>query len=141
MIRPFQEKDLDAAAELWLNVNLASHNFIPADYFKDYYDALKQQLLQAEVYVAEENRVITGFIGLHQNHIEGLFVLSTYQNKGIGTALIRQCQEKYQTLSLYVYKKNQNAIAFYEKLGFHKEQSKIDAHTGQEEYSMVWNRS
>lgn len=140
MIRPFQERDLDAVAALWLNVNLDCHDFIPADHFKDYYDTLKQQLPQAQVYVAEEDREIAGFIGLYQGHIEGLFVLPIHQNKGIGKALIRRCQQKDRSLSLYVYKKNQKAIAFYEKLGFRKDQSGLNEQTGEKEYFMVWNR-
>lgn len=139
MIRPCQEKDLAAVAALWLDVNLDCHNFIPADHFKDYYDTLKQQLPQAEIYVAEEDR-IAGFIGLYQGHIEGLFVLPTHQKKGIGTDLIRRCQQKYQALSLSVYEKNQKAVAFYEKQGFRKDQSKVDERTGEKEYSMIWNR-
>ena len=43
MIRKFENKDLDQVMSIWLQVNMESHSFIGADYWKDNYDRRKQQ--------------------------------------------------------------------------------------------------
>ena len=64
------------------------HNFIPAQYWKDNFELVKELLLQAEVYVCEENREIKGFIGMNGEYIEGIFVSDKNQSQGIGERLL-----------------------------------------------------
>ena len=42
-------------ADIWLDTNIKAHNFIPAQYWESYYEPVKGMLLQAEVYVYENN--------------------------------------------------------------------------------------
>lgn len=139
MIRPFRKGDADEVAALWLTVNLECHHFIPADHFYTYYDTLKEVLPQGEVYVMEENGLICGFIGMGGNYIEGLFVLPAYRGKGIGKALLEQCRKRHRALSLCVYEKNENAVAFYTKAGFRKDQISVNEHTEEREFLMRWS--
>ena len=37
MIRRFENKDLDQVMSIWLQVNMESHSFIEADYWKNNY--------------------------------------------------------------------------------------------------------
>ena len=53
MIRKFQDGDLDAVMQLWLCGNLDAHAFIPEAYWRLNYEAVRDSILQAEIYVYE----------------------------------------------------------------------------------------
>ena len=42
MIRHLNETDLTEILSVWLNTNLQAHSFIPAEYWKENYDIVKQ---------------------------------------------------------------------------------------------------
>ena len=84
MIRVLQEADIDRVAEIWLDSNLKAHYFIPEQYWKSNFEAVKEMLSQAEVYVYEDDRNIQGFAGLNDEYIEGIFVYDEMQSQGIG---------------------------------------------------------
>lgn len=50
--------------------------------------------------------------------IDDLYILEEYQNKGIGTAIIKGIISHYPDVFLYVFKRNIKALALYERLGF-----------------------
>lgn len=51
--------------------------------------------------------------------LDSLFVLPRFQNRGIGTKIVRYCQEQAEdTLFLYVFKENTGALRLYKRLGF-----------------------
>ena len=140
MIRRFETRDLDEIMDLWLHVNIESHSFIEADYWKKNYDMVRKLIPEAKVFVAEENEEILGFIGLTDTYIAGIFVKETEQSKGIGTELLRTVMNLYDQLQLNVYKKNMRAVVFYQHRGFKIVNQKIDENTSEEEYTMEWHR-
>lgn len=140
MIRVLEEKDVDTVAKIWLETNIKTHDFIASNYWKEYYEIIKDMFLQAEVYVYEIEKEIMGFIGLDKEYIEGIFVLDQYQKRGIGKALLNHVKAKKEHLSLNVYQKNLNAILFYQREGFCVQYEDVDKNTGEKEYRMVWNR-
>ena len=140
MIRRFEIRDLDEVMALWLHANIESHSFIEADYWKKYYDMVRKLISEAEMYVAEENEEIQGFIGLTDTYIAGIFVKAKEQSKGIGTGLLRTVMKLKDQLNLNVYKKNMRAVVFYQHRGFKIVNQKIDENTSEEEYTMEWHR-
>ena len=51
--------------------------------------------------------------------LDSLFVFPEYQNRGIGTEVIRHCQNQSdKSLFLYVFKENHGAFRLYQKCGF-----------------------
>ena len=42
MIRRFENKDLDQVMSIWLQVNMESHFFIEADYWKNNYEMVRE---------------------------------------------------------------------------------------------------
>ena len=52
MIRKLEKTDVDKVANLWLEANLTAHDFISEKYWKDHFNMVKEQLLQAEVYIS-----------------------------------------------------------------------------------------
>ena len=51
MIRKMRKTDIDRVADIWLDTNQKAHDFIPASYWQDNFEEVKQMLLQAGVYV------------------------------------------------------------------------------------------
>lgn len=141
MIRALQEADISQVADIWLDTNLKTHDFIPAQYWKDHFKPVKKMLLQAQVYVYEEEFThnIEGFLGLDADYIAGIFVRSGAQSKGIGKLLLDFTKSAKGHLTLNVYQKNERAVRFYQREAFHIQQEHLDKSTDEKEYLMVWN--
>ena len=112
MIRKFETQDLDAVMKIWLHGNLDAHAFIPADFWMEHFEMVRDMLPQAELYVHEneDTRQIDGFIGLTENHIEGIFVAKAARSKGVGKALLEYAKSRKPRLDLSVYQKNAYAV-------------------------------
>lgn len=140
MIRRFKNNDIDDIMKIWENQNIKAHNFITKEYWEKNYEYVKGILPNAEIYVYIINEKIIGFVGVNNNYIEGIFVDTNNQCKGIGTALLNKLKESRNSLTLSVYKKNINAINFYKKNNFIIKSENIDNDTGEIEYTMIWNK-
>ena len=115
MIRVLQEADIDRVAEIWLDSNLKAHYFIPEQYWKSNFEAVKEMLSQAEVYVYEDARNIQGFTGLNDEYIEGVFVSDEMQSQGIGKMLLDYVKSKKAKLLLNVIKRMYGLLIFIEE--------------------------
>ena len=138
-IRALRRADIGRVMELWLDANLKAHSFIPAAYWKSNFDAVKEMLPQAEVYVYEDASEIDAFVGLNGTYIEGIFVSSEMQSKGSGRRLLDFVKTKRTKLCLNVYQKNTRAIDFYQREGFKIRCEGLDESTGEKDYEMVWS--
>lgn len=144
MIRRMKEADRDEISEIWLNSNQEAHGFIPAKYWKENYKAVKEMLLQAEVYTCETETAgkteLLGFIGLNGNYVEGIFVRKDARSQGVGRQLLDYVKNIRYQLRLNVYQKNLRAIRFYQREGFFILREDVDENTGEKDYTMLWER-
>ena len=142
MIRKFENLDLDAVMQIWLHGNLDAHAFIAASFWTEHFEMVRDLLPQAELYVHEDagTRQIDGFIGLTENHIEGIFVAKAARSNGIGKALLEYTKSRKPCLTLSVYQKNQRALAFYRREQFTVHSESIDEDTNEAEIQMLWTR-
>ena len=140
MIRKMQTADIDETAGIWLDTNLKAHDFIPAEYWKENYDAVKEMISQAEVYIYEDKSRIQGFAGLDQDYIAGIFVREEAQTRGIGKSLLDRVKEEKRKLALNVYVRNMRAVRFYLREGFRIVEDGTDENTGEKEYLMRWEK-
>ena len=138
MIRELQKADIDKVADIWLNTNVTAHSFISSQYWQNNFELVKELLLQATVYVYEDNQEIQGFIGLNDEYIEGIFVSDEMQSRGIGKMLLDYIKDKKDRLQLKVYQKNVRAMSFYQREGFTIQSEGMDEFTGEKEYVMNW---
>ena len=127
MIRAAGKDDAARLAEIEIfNYRL---NFYPIFRNDAYFFSELNVPVVAEEYRTEPERVartiiyddgvIKGFARVNGDEIEKLFVEPTFQNRGIGDALIRYATERLGAKRLLVLEKNPRAIRFYEKHGFH----------------------
>ena len=72
MIRELQKADINKVTDIWLDTNVTAHSFISSQYWQNNFELVKELLLQATVYVYEQNQEIQGFIGLNDEYIEFL---------------------------------------------------------------------
>ena len=140
MVRKLRNADVNKVADIWLDTNMKAHYFIPTQYWKSNFELVKELLLQATVYIYEDNQEIQGFIGLNDEYIEGIFVSDEMQSQGIGKILLNYAKDKRNKLLLNVYQKNTQAISFYKREGFGIQYSGLDESTGEKDYVMVWQQ-
>ena len=140
MIRKLQAADINRVAEIWLEANIKTHCFIPAEYWESNLDFTKEALPQAEVYVYNDAQNVQGFIGLDGAHIEGIFVAEKMQSQGIGKLLLNFAKARKTRLGLNVYQKNMRAIHFYRREGFEIQSEGLDEATGEKDYVMTWEQ-
>ena len=140
MIRELRKADINKVADIWLDTNIKAHDFIPAQYWKNNFELVKEMLPQAAVYVYENDNEIQGFIGLNGEYVEGIFVSDEMQSQGIGKILLNYAKDKKSKLCLNVYQKNTRAISFYKREGFEVQYSSMDEATGEKDYMMEWQQ-
>ena len=128
--------------QIWLHGNLDAHVFIPASFWRGHFEIVRDMLPQAELYVHENEapRQIDGFIGLTENHIEGIFVAKAARSNGIGKALLDHVKPLKPRLTLGVYQKNERALAFYRREQFVVQSEGIDEDTNEADIQMLWMR-
>ena len=140
MLRTMRTDDLDYVVKIWLESNIQAHSFIKSDYWKENKEEVRKMLPHSLIQVAEIDGNIVGFIGMNETRIEGLFVSSDFQSRGIGHSLIEWAKTGNEELTLSVYQKNQRALQFYLKEGFVIGERLMDQKTGEIELLMQWKR-
>lgn len=140
MIRQCIETDIDDIMRIWLDGNIKTHSFVKQSYWKEHAELVKGLMFEADMYVSENQGVITGFIGIMDQIVAGIFVHTDYQNRGIGNSLISEVKRHYPKLMLQVYKKNEKAIKFYIREGFIITSEQFDKSTGEVEFVMEWTK-
>ena len=124
--------------KLWLNGNEDAHPFVPKEYWQTHYSEVQEALREASVFVYVSDGKIQGFLGMIDEYIAGIFVDRNFRSQGIGTQLLNYIKQRYDKLSLEVYKKNTQAVAFYLKENFSILSEMVDEDTGEKEYRMIW---
>lgn len=138
MIRPFSPPDIDNIMEIWLNTNISAHPFIPSAYWKSKKTEVRAMILQANIFVYEDQAGMQGFMGLVDSYLAGIFVKETAQSQGIGKQLMDYAKKIHTHILLHVYTKNTRAVNFYKREAFAVTCEQVDAHTGEAEYTMEW---
>lgn len=141
MIREFQISDTQIVIQLWLAGNEDAHSFIAKEYWQANFEEVEKQLLKADIFVYDLNGEIKGFIGLMDEYIAGIFVDKAYRSQGIGRQLLEYVKQLHSTLSLNVYQKNERALRFYRENRFTIVSKQNDEHTGEIEFTMIWNKN
>ena len=132
-------KDIDAIVKLWYQVSLKCHDFVPAEYWRQAENDMRNIYLpNAETTVAEQDDNIIGFMSLVGNTVAAIFVVGSAQGQGVGSMLLKQAFIDHTALDLKVYKLNEQAVTFYKKHGFIIQSEQTDENTKQREYVMLW---
>jgi ribosomal protein S18 acetylase RimI-like enzyme len=119
-IRPARGEDADHIARLFI-ASRATLTFLPKLHTnEETFDFIANTVLRdQEVLVAEMGGEITGFIAMHGDLVEHLYVRPDFQRRGIGSALLRRAKDRMPLgFNLWVFQENAAARRFYERHGF-----------------------
>ena len=128
-IQKVSKQDYQQLVDLWEKASRKSHSFLDENEITlDKSRLITDYFPTMALYKIEKEERIVAFIGLCQEWIEMLFVDPDYQKKGIGKKLVSfACQGK-PLVRVDSYEKNEDASAFYQKMGFHASaKSEIEA--------------
>lgn len=141
MIRKHRPTDLPSILNIWLKSNQEAHSFIPATYWENHLEYMKQILPQAELYVFEIEKMVVAFMGLDNDYIAGIFVHQDFRSQGIGKQLLDFLKHTHTHLCLNVYDKNRKALQFYVREGFQIIREGMDAENHEKELFMQYQNS
>ncbi|MCK4082086.1 MULTISPECIES: N-acetyltransferase [Acinetobacter] len=138
-IRPASSDDFEKLVDIWFEASIRAHHFIPESYWEENKVEMQNNYLpRSEVYLAEDEQQIYGFIALVENEIAAIFVAPDQQGKGIGKLLISHAKNLRPQLVLNVYQDNKNSIAFYKSEGFEVVQESFETETQSKVFVMSW---
>ena len=128
MIKEYKQNNASEILNIINNASLKYRGIIPNDCWKEPYMS-EQELLdefsdRVRMYGYHQNDKLIGVIGVQEVKdvilIRHAYTLSSYQNRGVGSALIENLLKKNQDTRILVgtWKDATWAIRFYEKFGF-----------------------
>lgn len=104
---------------VWKRSVKATHHFLLESDFKEYEQILKNfDFKDIDVFCLENNQEVIGFIGIHSEKIEMLFLNPDYIGKGLGKQLIDFAFLNFDINYVDVNEQNPKAKEFYQKMGF-----------------------
>lgn len=140
-IEEISEEDIPQIVDIWYEVSLQAHGFIPSEYWKEHKEQMsKKYIPMSETFKATDNDGILGFISLLGDYLAAIFVKSGSQGNGIGSRLLNYAMKIRNRLELKVYCKNQKSIEFYKSKGFIVVSESKDNDTGENEFTMEWHK-
>jgi ribosomal protein S18 acetylase RimI-like enzyme len=119
-IRPVDPTDTQAVGDVFLAA-LAGMTYLPDLYTEEETRTFIRDVLLPlnEVWVAEDDGRVIGFLGLYEDIVSHLWVHPDEQNRGAGTALLALAKERRPGgLRLQVFQQNVGARRLYERHGF-----------------------
>ena len=121
MIDKVQEKDYPEIVTVWEASVRATHHFVLDEDIRFYKDLISYKYLkQANLLCIrdDENGRIQGFLGVHEDYVDMLFIHPDYFGKGVGTRLLKHALENLGATKVSVNEQNEKALHFYKKFGF-----------------------
>lgn len=119
-IEPIAPEEYPEVTDLWEASVRATHHFLPeADilYFKPL--ILNEYLKAVELScIKDETGRILGFMGVHSDSLEMLFIHPDARGQGIGKELLLHAIHHLNVRKVDVNEQNPQAVGFYEHMGF-----------------------
>jgi GNAT superfamily N-acetyltransferase len=123
LVRRFLEEDFDPVTRLWrrarevaipeLTARLGYSFDMDCNFFR------RHIIPACELWVADQNGRPVGFLGLHNDFVNYVYVDPDFHRQGIGTAFLSLARRGSPGhLWLYTHQANKMARTFYEKNGF-----------------------
>jgi putative acetyltransferase len=117
-IYPVNKTDYPRIIEVWEASVRATHHFLTEADMQFYKPLILDQYLDAvDLHCTKTDDTITGFLGLSDGMVQMLFIHPDSRGLGIGKALLQFAVEK-GIRKVDVNEQNQQAVGFYEHMGF-----------------------
>lgn len=105
---------------VWENSVRATHDFITEEDMEFFKPIIIEQAFPAVTLkcVKDTTGAIQGFVGVHDEKIEMLFLLDQARGKGIGKMLLQHAIKHLGAVKVDVNEQNPQAVGFYQRMGF-----------------------
>ena len=112
--------DYTEMLSVWENSVRATHHFLTEDDIASFKPMIMEQAFPAVTLkcVRDEHHRILGFLGVHENKVEMLFVLNEARGRGVGKVLLNYAITELNTDKVDVNEQNPQAVGFYQHMGF-----------------------
>lgn len=118
-VHPVVKQQYYELIQVWEESVRSTHHFLSESDILRYKPLILEQYFdQLNLFCVKDNRKILGFIGIKQDLIQMLFIHPAARGSGFGKMLVKYAIETYQVNSVDVNEQNQQAVGFYEHLGF-----------------------
>lgn len=118
-IRMSRPDEGDQVVAIWKSSVEATHDFLTADDRKEIEKEVVGFFSETPVWVAvNADDKPLGFMFLHDGHMEALFIDAAARGLGVGKALLLHALNIYPNLTIDVNEQNQQAVGFYQYMGF-----------------------
>ena len=116
-IRPEQYEEL---LIVWENSVRATHDFITEEDIDFFKPIILEQAFPAVILkcIKGKHGEILGFVGVHENKVEMLFVSDEARGQGVGKKLLQFAIEQLDATQVDVNEQNPLAVGFYKHMGF-----------------------
>jgi len=105
--------------KIWKSSVDATHDFLTAHDRQEIEKEVVGFFSETPVWVAtNQDDQPLGFMFLHEGHLEALFVAASARGLGVGKRLISHALALHPELSIDVNEQNQQAVGFYQHMGF-----------------------
>lgn len=119
-IRAARPDDAGPVAELFIRTRAACMPYLPNLHTDDETRGFIRGVVFArcDVWVAEVDGQLAGFLAVHDEWLEHLYVDPAHHRRGVGSALLAQAQQlRPAGFRLWVFQRNAQARRFYERHG------------------------
>ena len=121
IVRRARPDDRQLLFDIWDRAVRATHDFLGEGDRRHIAALVRNSYLpNAHLWIAVEDDVPVGFMGMNGNEIESLFVDPAAHGRGIGRALVDHARTLTRPLRVDVNEQNPGAIGFYRHVGFHE---------------------
>ncbi len=115
----YKDSHKNGILSVWEQSVKATHHFLLESDFEEYKKILQNfDFKDLDVFCLEEKDEIIGFIGIHSEKIEMLFLNPDYIGKGLGKQLTDFAFSNFGIQYVDVNEQNPKATEFYKKIGF-----------------------
>ncbi|WP_316824648.1 GNAT family N-acetyltransferase [Pedobacter miscanthi] len=119
LIEATGQNDYQKLITVWENSVRATHHFLSESDIITYRSLILNEYFdQVKLYCIKIGLEIMGFIGLQGETIQMLFIHPDARGKGLGKTLIDFAKKEHGVTTVNVNEQNNQALGFYEKLGF-----------------------
>lgn len=145
--RSFQPGDVSQVVALWHASKREAFAYVAVqqaytlDDDREYFEG--SVIERCQIWVAESEAKIVGFLALEGDLIDLLFVKPGWQKQGVGTALLTVAREQRPAgLRAYTFQKNIAGRSFFEKHGFEIVRAGLSpAPENEPDFEYVWSPS
>lgn len=118
-IRKADTKDNPRIMEIWESSVKATHDFLKQEDFELFKNLIPIEYLpQLNVFVMEDDEIISAFFAVSEDNLEMLFVDAESRGNGFGKIAIDYVVNTLQIYKVDVNEQNMQAVDFYLKKGY-----------------------